>query len=109
MSPSGSAFVKSKNGKVNLRELLKNLAHENIISCLVEGGAQVHSSFFQERLVDKVIVFIAPKILGGSKEFAPLKDFFISKNADSVKLVNLQIKRFEDDICYEGHLLIRNS
>jgi len=101
-------FVKSKGGKVDLRELLKILIHKNIISCLVEGGAQVHSTFFKERLVDKVIVFIAPKILGGSKEFAPLKEFSIKKNADSIKLINLQIKRFEDDICYEGYV-VRNS
>ena len=57
--------VPEKNNKVNLKELVKKLGQEGIDSILIEGGGTLNFSALEENIVDKVIFYIAPKILGG--------------------------------------------
>ena len=72
----------SNSGRVSLDSLLRRAAQEGITSILVEGGAEVFSSFLNEDKVDKLILFVAPKIIGSGldafKGFAAddLKDAF---------------------------------
>jgi len=58
--PSGSS------GRVDLRRLLRELARREVTSLMVEGGAETLWSFFRAGLVDRVAVFLAPRILGGA-------------------------------------------
>jgi diaminohydroxyphosphoribosylaminopyrimidine deaminase/5-amino-6-(5-phosphoribosylamino)uracil reductase len=51
-------------GRVDLRELLMLLGKREISSLLVEGGAAVAASFLKEKLADRLIVILAPKIVG---------------------------------------------
>jgi diaminohydroxyphosphoribosylaminopyrimidine deaminase/5-amino-6-(5-phosphoribosylamino)uracil reductase len=51
-------------GRVDLRELLTLLGKREISSLLVEGGAAVATSFLKENLADRLIVILAPKIVG---------------------------------------------
>ena len=53
------------DGRVSLTAILDYLDQENIQSVLVEGGARIISGFLAARLVDHMVVTIAPKILGG--------------------------------------------
>ncbi len=97
-------FIKSKNKRVNLLQLMKKLKSENILSCLIEGGSKTQSAFFNEGLVDKIIAFISPKIVGGGLEFSPLKEFTIDNKSNIIKLKDPIIRRFENDICFEGYI-----
>jgi diaminohydroxyphosphoribosylaminopyrimidine deaminase/5-amino-6-(5-phosphoribosylamino)uracil reductase len=53
------------DGGVDLPRLLARLAREEVTSVLVEGGAETLWGFFRARLVDRVAVFFAPRVLGG--------------------------------------------
>ena len=53
------------NGLVNLEALLKQLGDMGINSLMVEGGAQIITSFLASRLVDQIILTIAPLLVGG--------------------------------------------
>jgi diaminohydroxyphosphoribosylaminopyrimidine deaminase/5-amino-6-(5-phosphoribosylamino)uracil reductase len=53
-------------GTVDLPRLLRRLADEGVTSLLVEGGARTLWEFFRAGLVDRVVVFVAPRVLGGS-------------------------------------------
>jgi len=53
------------NGQVPLYELGKLLGDANIQSVLVEGGGHIHASFLEQRYADEVILYIAPKVVGG--------------------------------------------
>lgn len=55
---------KNSKDKLNLKEVLKKLFARGVTSILVEGGAEVFSSFFDERLADEWQVISAPVILG---------------------------------------------
>jgi len=54
-----------KNGLLRLPELLDTLGGLSISSVLIEGGASVFSSFLRERLVDRLILLVAPYLYGG--------------------------------------------
>jgi diaminohydroxyphosphoribosylaminopyrimidine deaminase/5-amino-6-(5-phosphoribosylamino)uracil reductase len=54
----------SRRGRVDLRELLRRAASAGLNHVLVEGGAEVFASLFEAGLVDEVLLFIAPKIVG---------------------------------------------
>ena len=52
-------------GKLNLTEVLQSLVARSLTSVIVEGGATVAGSFVEQKLIDKVTFFFAPKIIGG--------------------------------------------
>jgi diaminohydroxyphosphoribosylaminopyrimidine deaminase/5-amino-6-(5-phosphoribosylamino)uracil reductase len=53
------------DGRVDVEALLQYLGERKITSVLVEGGATLNATLLRRRLVDKVLFFIAPKIIGG--------------------------------------------
>jgi diaminohydroxyphosphoribosylaminopyrimidine deaminase/5-amino-6-(5-phosphoribosylamino)uracil reductase len=55
----------SRDGKIDLRWLLKRLGAEQVTGLLVEGGGEVNASFLFAGLAQKIAFFYAPKILGG--------------------------------------------
>lgn len=52
-------------------ELLDSLGNEGVLQLMVEGGATVASSFHQQNLVDRYVLYVAPAFMGG-KDGAPL-------------------------------------
>lgn len=71
-----------RDGKINLNALMNLLSDMKINSIMVEGGAQVITSFVNSQLVDQFIITITPKLVGGlqvlnSERFkaAPYLDF----------------------------------
>ncbi len=54
-----------RNGRLDLGALARRLGEAGMTSVLVEGGGEVHASFLARRLADQVILYIAPKIVGG--------------------------------------------
>jgi diaminohydroxyphosphoribosylaminopyrimidine deaminase/5-amino-6-(5-phosphoribosylamino)uracil reductase len=57
--------VDARAGRVDARAVVADLGHLEVASLLVEGGGEVHASFLAAGLVDKVALFIAPRLLGG--------------------------------------------
>lgn len=55
---------KDHSNQVDLQNLLKELGRRNIHSILVEGGSKIITSFLKKRLADRLVVIIAPKIIG---------------------------------------------
>ncbi|MEO7299362.1 MAG: bifunctional diaminohydroxyphosphoribosylaminopyrimidine deaminase/5-amino-6-(5-phosphoribosylamino)uracil reductase RibD [Verrucomicrobiota bacterium] len=55
----------SRVGQIGLRWLLKKLGSENIASLLVEGGGETNAGFLEQKLVQRIAFFYAPKILCG--------------------------------------------
>jgi 3,4-dihydroxy 2-butanone 4-phosphate synthase/GTP cyclohydrolase II len=65
-------FPADANGWVPLLPLLAMLARMGIRSLMVEGGARVLSSFLRARLADRLVVTVAPCIVGGVPAFASI-------------------------------------
>ncbi|MCP5094690.1 MAG: GTP cyclohydrolase II [Chloroflexi bacterium] len=62
-----------ENGRINLKILLNHLATHNINSVMVEGGAQIITSFLAAHLVDRIVLTIAPMFIGGLNAVSDLR------------------------------------
>ena len=90
------------SNKLNIHEVILSLAEFGITSLLVEGGASLFSQFIEQRLADKVIIFIAPKILvQGKGAFESIRNFSLQS---SINLNNISFLKSGNDIVYEGYL-----
>ena len=99
--------TESDNGRVNLKELMKILGEEkNIDSVYVEGGASLHASLIEERLVNKVLVYIAPKIFGGVKAKSPIGGEGIDDPNNAFKLIGGDITKIDDDLFLEYYVAL---
>lgn len=96
--------VPSKNNRVNLRELVKRLGQDGIDSILIEGGGTLNFSALQENIVDKVIFYIAPKILGGENSKSSIAGEGFSKLSEAVKLTNTSYRKVGEDLVIEGYI-----
>ena len=92
-----------KDNKVDLLYLMKVLGEKRIDSILLEGGSSLNYSALQEGIVDKVVSFIAPKIIGGSSSKTPVGGEGIPYMKDAISLKNVNIYRFEDDVMIEAY------
>ncbi|MCX5865992.1 MAG: bifunctional diaminohydroxyphosphoribosylaminopyrimidine deaminase/5-amino-6-(5-phosphoribosylamino)uracil reductase RibD [Proteobacteria bacterium] len=54
-----------KQGKVDPRALLRVLGKRGVMSLLLESGPELASAFLREKLIDKFLIFLAPKLIGG--------------------------------------------
>jgi diaminohydroxyphosphoribosylaminopyrimidine deaminase/5-amino-6-(5-phosphoribosylamino)uracil reductase len=93
-----------EEGRVSLPALLKALGARQITSVLVEGGAEVHGSFFRGGLVDKVYFFFAPKIMGGRDAVSMVGGRGVASVAESAPLSRLRLRRFDGDIMVEAYV-----
>lgn len=93
-----------QNIRVNLRFLMQELAKQNIDSILLEGGGTLNFEAMHQGIVDKVIVFIAPKIIGGAEAITPVEGMGISRLGNAVELENLKTIQSGQDIMVEGYL-----
>lgn len=96
--------VKAKSGEINLRDAMKKLARMEITNILVEGGGTLIGSLFDEGLVDKVLFFIAPKIIGGKNAISSVMGRGVTRIDKAIKLKDIKLKRFGDDFLFEGHI-----
>jgi len=94
----------AKNGRVDLQFLMEELGKREIDSLLIEGGGEVSFSFFKEDLVDKVVFFIAPKIIGGRDAKTPVEGEGIAHIKDVVDLKDMEITKLGKDIMIEGYV-----
>jgi diaminohydroxyphosphoribosylaminopyrimidine deaminase/5-amino-6-(5-phosphoribosylamino)uracil reductase len=54
-----------RNGRIDLSPLGKMLADIGIMAVLVEGGGELHAYMLDHRLADELVIYLAPKIVGG--------------------------------------------
>jgi len=94
----------SEEGLVNLERLLKALGGREITSVLVEGGGIILGSLFDRGLVDKVVAFIAPIIIGGSDAKTAVAGKGVDKVVDSIKLERVSIRNFDKDVMISGYV-----
>ena len=94
----------SSEGLVDLKKLLKVLGEREITSVLVEGGGILLGSLFDDGLVDKVVAFIAPIIIGGNEAKTAIGGKGVDKVVDSIKLKRVRVERLGEDIMVSGYV-----
>lgn len=94
--------VKEKSGQINLRDALKKLAQLQIANIIVEGGGTLIGSLFDEKLVDRILFFVSPKIIGGKDAVSSVMGVGAKRVDQAVKLSDLKVKRFDQEFLFEA-------
>lgn len=90
--------------RVDLNWLMKKLGEMGITSVLIEGGSSLNSHALEYGIVDKVMFFIAPKIIGGKESFPSVGGKAFRKLSEAHQLKNITLKRIGEDILIEGYI-----
>lgn len=90
-------------GRVDLPALLAALGRREVTSLLVEGGGTVLGSFLQAGLVDKVVAFVAPLLIGGRDAPGAVAGAGVARLAEAVRLERVQVERVGEDIRITGY------
>lgn len=93
------------DGRVDLGALLDWLGARDVMSLLVEGGSAVLGAFFAAGLVDRVVAFVAPKIVGGAGAPGPVGgDGGVRRMPEAVVLGGVRTQRVGDDLMVTGRV-----
>ncbi|HUV40031.1 MAG TPA: bifunctional diaminohydroxyphosphoribosylaminopyrimidine deaminase/5-amino-6-(5-phosphoribosylamino)uracil reductase RibD [Planctomycetota bacterium] len=87
---------------VDLAALAETLGREPLTHVLVEGGGRIHASLFESRLIDHVVVFVAPKLVGGEHAPTPVAGPGVKSVARAWTVTDVSVNRLDEDILVEG-------
>lgn len=95
-------LAEAKNKKVDLRKLIKELGKMSITSIMIEAGHGLATAAISQKIVDKVAIFVAPKIIGNG--IGAIGDIGIRDISESRNLKDAAISRIGNDVLVEGYL-----
>ena len=96
--------VPEGKGGVDLPTVLATLGERDITSVLVEGGGATIGALFDLKLVDKVVAFVAPVIIGGDEAISPVGGIGIAKMEEALRLGDVEVRRFGGDVAVIGYV-----
>jgi len=95
-------ITKPDKGMVDLKELMKELGKSEIINVMIEGGSELNSSAINAGLVDKIMIFTAPKLIGNGK--GAIGNLGITKIAKAINLKDPVCRLVGKDLLIEAYL-----
>ena len=97
-------MVKSAQGRVDLRDLMRKLGKMDITSVLIEGGAEINFSALKAGIVDKAILFIAPMLMTGKDALCSIGGTSPVKLSQALRLRDVTSHFVGQDFMVEGYL-----
>ena len=98
VAPLSNSKFKTQNSKLDLRWLLKRLGAENVTSLLVEGGGETNANFLEQKLVQRIAFFYAPKILCGRDARKSVAGNGIERLEQKISLREVEWKKLGEDL-----------
>ncbi|MFC5714132.1 bifunctional diaminohydroxyphosphoribosylaminopyrimidine deaminase/5-amino-6-(5-phosphoribosylamino)uracil reductase RibD [Thalassorhabdus alkalitolerans] len=94
----GAEVIKMSHSSISLQEMLNVLGERNIQSLYVEGGATVAGSFVKERAFQEVIMYMAPKLIGGKDAPTAVGGTGIANINEAIALDIISVEKAGDDL-----------
>jgi diaminohydroxyphosphoribosylaminopyrimidine deaminase/5-amino-6-(5-phosphoribosylamino)uracil reductase len=96
--------VKSTQGRVDLGDLMKKLGKMDIMSILIEGGAEVNASALKSGIVDKIVMFISPMLMAGKDALCSIGGASPVRLSQAIKLRGITSRFVGQDLMVEGYI-----
>jgi diaminohydroxyphosphoribosylaminopyrimidine deaminase / 5-amino-6-(5-phosphoribosylamino)uracil reductase len=97
-------FKAGSTTHLDLKILCEELARREMTNILVEGGGGILGSFFDEKLINEIHVFIAGKLVGGKKAITPLAGNGLEKIPELPQLSSQEVQLIENDVYIHGQV-----
>ena len=98
-------FLKDYGDRASIADLMRQLGELGHLSVLIEGGGEVAACALEEKVVDKVVFFYAPRIIGGRGAVSAIGGLGAEDIASSITLERVNVRRFGGDIAVEGYVV----
>ncbi len=111
LEASGALVVNAGRGPggVDPRRVLRDLASRGVHSLLVEGGSRVAGTFLNEGLVDQIVFYVAPLILGGEGSIPVVRGKAPLRIGQAIRLRAAEVRRMGPDFLVTGRPAPRAS
>lgn len=95
---------KSDQGGIDMLSLIKKLGGMSLTSLLIEGGPKINASALASKIVNKVIFFLAPKIIGGTQAKGAIAGNSPESLKKALSLERMKVTPMGKDWMVEGYL-----
>ena len=92
------------HSQVNLKKLITILGKRGVTSILMESGGILNASALKAGIVDKIVFFIGPKIIGGKTAGTPVDGEGIALMAGALPVYNWKWQQIGTDLMIEGYI-----
>jgi diaminohydroxyphosphoribosylaminopyrimidine deaminase / 5-amino-6-(5-phosphoribosylamino)uracil reductase len=89
---------------IPLGPLMDQLGAMQVTSILLEGGGELHCSALRAGIVDKVLYFLAPKLIGGRSAPMAIGGQGFARLEEAVSLERMQVRQLDGDLLIEGYV-----
>ncbi|MFQ3548911.1 MAG: bifunctional diaminohydroxyphosphoribosylaminopyrimidine deaminase/5-amino-6-(5-phosphoribosylamino)uracil reductase RibD [Armatimonadota bacterium] len=93
-----------KNDSLSMKDLVVKLAELGMLSILIEGGGELAGRALDDKIVTRVMLYYAPKIIGGKNAVMGIAGFGVDKVANAPYIKEIKFKKLGDDILAEGYV-----
>jgi diaminohydroxyphosphoribosylaminopyrimidine deaminase/5-amino-6-(5-phosphoribosylamino)uracil reductase len=107
LEQAGVKVFPTEGERVNLEQVLDILGQHEISSLLVEGGGQVNASFVQQGLADKLVLYVAPKLVGGKDAPTFLEGLGAAVMDEAVSLTRMCAQQVGVDLKIEAYFAVK--
>jgi diaminohydroxyphosphoribosylaminopyrimidine deaminase / 5-amino-6-(5-phosphoribosylamino)uracil reductase len=97
-------IIPAAEGGLSLPALIRDLGQREMTSVMIEGGGRVATSALQIQIVDKLILMVAPLLIGGRRAPTLLQGDGVEKLVEAQHVKQLRVERLGDDLVLEGYL-----
>jgi len=97
-------LARGREGRVDLKDIMKMLGSFGIMSVLIEGGAEVNASALKSGIVDKVVMFIAPRLMTGTDSLCSIGGKAPAALKRAVMLQDVTSRFVGRDLMIEGYI-----
>lgn len=94
---------RAEQGRVDLRDLLARLGARGVQSILLEGGSELAGEALRAGLIDKCVLFFAPKFLGGADGLGLFGGPSAARMNGCRRLKDISVRRFGSDVMIEAY------
>jgi diaminohydroxyphosphoribosylaminopyrimidine deaminase/5-amino-6-(5-phosphoribosylamino)uracil reductase len=100
-------LLANDQGRVDLPALLSKLATDGVNELHVEAGATLNAALLQTGLVDELLVYLAPKLLGPGRDIAALPA--LQQLSQAIALRFEDVYRVGDDVCLRARQIAADA
>ncbi len=94
--------IPGRDGRVDLRRAVADLGRRGVTSVLVEGGSEVLGSALDDRVGDRLVLFVAGRILGGRRALPVFGGRGAGRLREAVRLGRMSVRPIGEDFVVEG-------
>ncbi|MCC6346456.1 MAG: bifunctional diaminohydroxyphosphoribosylaminopyrimidine deaminase/5-amino-6-(5-phosphoribosylamino)uracil reductase RibD [Nitrospirales bacterium] len=105
----GVSLIEYEGDRVDLGWLMRVLGEREVSSVLIEGGSSLNASALQDGIVDKVVFFVAPKIIGGRDSLPAVGGTAFRQLEEAYMIHAMKVKRAGQDLIIEGYVGCRRA